>query len=111
MTPDQAIQSCHRRPSGRPCGSAAGTSTRRVAPGSAATARQDAEPVGRFRPDEHGAGSVTLQSDTGEGIDPPPDLLPILESAARLQQLVPDSILVGGTVSARVRGPSHLVRP
>jgi hypothetical protein len=47
---------------------------------------------------------VTRQSDTGEGIDPPPDLLPVLESAARLQQVVPDAVLVGGTVSAAYAG-------
>lgn len=38
------------------------------------------------------------------GIEPPPDLLPVLESAARLQQAVPDAVLVGGTASAAHAG-------
>lgn len=37
-------------------------------------------------------------------IDPPIDLLPVLESAARLQEVVPDAVLVGGTVSAAYAG-------
>lgn len=37
-------------------------------------------------------------------IDPPLDLLPILESAARLQQVVPDAVLVGGSASAAYAG-------
>ncbi len=37
-------------------------------------------------------------------IQPPPDLLPVLESAARLQQVVPDAVLVGGTMSAAYAG-------
>lgn len=38
------------------------------------------------------------------GIDPPADLLPVLASAARLQQVVPDAVLVGGTASAAYAG-------
>lgn len=37
-------------------------------------------------------------------IDPPFDLMPVLRSAARLQQVVPDAILVGGTASAAYAG-------
>jgi hypothetical protein len=36
--------------------------------------------------------------------DPPEELLPVLESAARLQQVVPDAVLVGGTASAAYAG-------
>lgn len=37
-------------------------------------------------------------------IDPPPDLQPVLRSAARLQEVVPDAVLVGGSVSAAYAG-------
>jgi hypothetical protein len=60
--------------------------------------------VRRFSRKQPGASQVTGQSDTGEEIDPPPDLLPVLESAARLQEVVPDAVLVGGTVSATYAG-------
>ena len=36
--------------------------------------------------------------------NPPPELLPVLLSAARLQEVVPDAILVGGTASAAYAG-------
>lgn len=35
---------------------------------------------------------------------PPPDLRPVLASAARLQQVVPDAVLVGGSVAAAYAG-------
>jgi len=59
------------------------------------------DPVGRSSHDEH---PVTLPSDTEEEFDPPADLLPVLESAARLQEVVPDAVLVGGSVSAGYAG-------
>lgn len=42
--------------------------------------------------------------DPTERIDPPPDLQPVLRSAARLQQVVPDAVLVGGSVAAAYAG-------
>lgn len=50
---------------------------------------------------------------SGEGQDPPsehslgevsPELLAVLESAARLQQMVPDAVLVGGSAAALYAG-------
>jgi hypothetical protein len=64
------------------------------------------DPVGRLSHYEHDANPVTLASDTEEEkkFDPPPDLLPVLESAARLQEVVPDAVLVGGSDRAGYAG-------
>ena len=64
----------------------------------------DLNPTGHVSHDAHGASPVMRHSDTGAEIHPPPDLLPVLESAARLQEVVPDAVLVGGTVSAAYAG-------
>ncbi len=39
-----------------------------------------------------------------DGFDAPEDLLPVLRSAARLQQVVPDAVLVGGSAAAGYAG-------
>lgn len=63
---------------------------------------------GRFAPDQRAESDVSLESpadvpDTHLA-DASPALLRVLESAARLQELVPDAVLVGGSVAALYAG-------
>ena len=63
------------------------------------------DPVGGLVEEACSARPVAPGRSAAEaGIHPPPDLLPVLESAARLQQVVPDAVLVGGSVSAAYAG-------
>lgn len=55
---------------------------------------------GQFSSASHGEPDITLQARP----DLHPDLSEVLESAAKLQQLVPDAILVGGSAAALYAG-------
>jgi len=52
------------------------------------------------QPDEVPVATSTNMNDLANFLDQHPDLESVLESAARLQQLVPDAVLVGGTAAA-----------
>ncbi|MET3919941.1 hypothetical protein [Arthrobacter sp. UYEF20] len=55
---------------------------------------------GQFSDTEHSEPEITLHARA----DLHPDLAEVLESAARLQQLIPDAILVGGSAAALYAG-------
>ena len=66
--------------------------------------RQPRERTGQFAAVAHPESGVTLPASASPDLIPHPELLKVLESAAQLQRVVPDAVLVGGTVSAAYAG-------